>query len=90
LFGLGLDKKGKSWYNIGKDLPYFCLGFDMITVTVTDVALKTKKVLDLIEEGRKVVILRHNKPVAVLMSLIDANVDLQAWEDDENSEGLQD
>lgn len=57
----------------------------MITVTVTDIALKTKRVLALVEEGEKIVILRHNRPVAVLLSLTDANVNLRAWEEDEQS-----
>lgn len=55
----------------------------VITVTVTDIAQKTKRVLDLVEKGQKIVILRHNKPVAVLLSLSDTDIDLQAWEDKE-------
>lgn len=69
---------------IDKNLAYNYLGCYMITVSVTDISLKTKKVLALIEEGQKVIIMRHNKPVAVLMSLADANVDVESWEDNED------
>lgn len=37
-------------------------------ITVTDLSTKTKEVIEMIENGKSLIILRRNKPVAAIVS----------------------
>lgn len=48
----------------------------MISVSMTELSTKTKEVVASVKDGQKIVILYRNRPVAVLISPSDAEVNL--------------
>lgn len=55
----------------------------MILVSMTKLSTKTKDVIALVKDGKPIVIMCRNRPVAVLMSPRDAKIDLELLEDNE-------
>lgn len=49
----------------------------MISVSMTELSTKTKEVVASVKDGQKIVILYRNRPIAVLISPSDAEVDLK-------------
>jgi antitoxin (DNA-binding transcriptional repressor) of toxin-antitoxin stability system len=51
----------------------------MITITFTEFRNRASAVLDDIEKGEIVRILRHGKPVAEISPIVDATDDIPSW-----------
>jgi len=58
----------------------------MFSVTATDLAKKTKRVLKMVKDGVKIIIMLRNRPVAVLISPKDAGVEIEPWEEGNSDE----
>lgn len=60
----------------------------MLSVTATDLAKKTKRVLKMVKDGVKIIVMLRNRPVAVLISPKDAGVNIEPW-DEKNGDRLE-